>query len=290
MPTEARKNLLLTADNYPLENLPGYPVSGVKVEPPQYPSVKPTVIETDSYLWDPYFYRYPPYLPPYYGYPPLIVPTRSSQGLRKNSDAGARKTDDPSSLIPGTGLTKQELDDRIMSQLNEHRLKAGEKSMTMRTTATTKIESDSENTTSMPSTSKLLSRREKIEEKSLKKSVTFQEAEEKRIENVKSNHESHGSDNDDDDKYDDYGNPVDLVSTGVNTDSSLLFYRSPGIKGRPKWNKYWGTDTGPAYVGGVGGGGGSCAARSYSPGPFRETALQAPLEVRDQRTPPYDGE
>ncbi|KAL3882965.1 hypothetical protein ACJMK2_029266 [Sinanodonta woodiana] len=67
----------------------------------------------------------------------------------------------------------------------------------------------------------------------------------------------------------------ELQDRGVNTDSSLLFHQYRQPEGRPPWRKYWGKDPYRA----VG------AKMSAGSDPFRETALQAPLEARNQSHP-----
>ena len=64
---------------------------------------------------------------------------------------------------------------------------------------------------------------------------------------------------------------------GVNTDSSLLYPKPAKLVSRPQWKKYWRADP-------------SMPTRSISQGPFRETALQAPLEARSQQHNPYISE
>ncbi|GFR61307.1 von Willebrand factor A domain-containing protein 3B [Elysia marginata] len=308
MPQEARQTLLSAVDNYPIENLPGYPASGPIGYPPDYPKIEPSfVLESNPYLWDPYLYKYPPYLPAFYGYPP--PPFMVNQGRAERAACGKRPTsaptgtvEDAGSLIPGTNMTRRELEDRVMSQLMEHRLDLNTESGQTKTNAV--LQNGNVNPERRPmsaSDSRLLGRREKQLESCLKKSVQF--SEETRIaereENIRV--DDRGAYLDDED-YDEYGNPIlrrqrirgpRLEDAGVNTDSSLLFYHSPGIKGRPRWN-YWRSDPSPTYSEisgwvaeeeGIGG----PRRRPVGPGPFRETALQAPLEARDMREPPYDG-
>lgn len=78
------------------------------------------------------------------------------------------------------------------------------------------------------------------------------------------------------DYFSDPENVATLTSeAAVNTDSSLLYRPRPRrVVGRPPWKKYWRADPGMPTV-------------TSSQGPFRETALQAPLEVRDQQRSPY---
>ncbi|GFO27244.1 von Willebrand factor a domain-containing protein 3b [Plakobranchus ocellatus] len=306
MPQEARRTLLSSVDNYPIENLPGYPASGPVGDPPEYPKNEPSfTLESNPYLWDPYLYKYPPYLPAFYGYPspPFIMNRgrleRSTCGKRPTS-APTGTTEDAGSLIPGTNMTRRELEDRVMAQLMEHRLDLSSENWETKSSGILNKEMDVHRRPVSASDSRLLGRREKQAESSLKKSVQFSEdtAVAEREENIRV--DDRGAYLDDSD-FDEYGNPIwrrkrgpQLEDASVNTDSSLLFYHSPGIKGRPRWN-YWRNDPSPTYSeisGWVGEEEGvrGPRRRPVGPGPFRETALQAPLEARDMREPPYDVE
>ncbi|RUS90345.1 hypothetical protein EGW08_001840 [Elysia chlorotica] len=312
MPQEARKTLLSAVDNYPIENLPGYPASGPVGNPPEYPTIEPSfVMESNPYLWDPYLYKYPPYLPAFYGYPPpapFVInrgrADRASCGKRPQS-APASNSEDASSMIPGTNMTRRELEDRVMSQLMEHRLEisgesGGANSDTLLLNGTGNVGSGRRAVSA--SDSRLLGRRDQQAESCLKKSVQFSQDTRiaEREENIRVDERgAYLSDED----YDEYGNPTlrgdrckgpQLEDAGVNTDSSLLFYHSPGIKARPRWN-YWRNDPSPTYSEISGWvaqeeGAGGPRRRFVGLGPFRETALQAPLEARDMREPPYDVE
>ncbi|KAK6986702.1 von Willebrand factor a domain-containing protein 3b [Biomphalaria glabrata] len=264
MPKEARKTLLSCSDNYPIDNLPGYPTSGTLGDPPEYPTADPFIVESNSFLWDQYLYRYPPYLPAYYRHFPFVI---SKQRSKKEEIHVSDTAEDHSKVIPGTNLTRKELDDRVMSQLMEHRLTMEEKADT--------FESKKEDPL------KLLTKRDKTDENLLKRSVHF--CEEKTSEN-KYNEEKYLRKS----ELDDYGDHQNMIDSGVNTDSSLLFYSTSGIRERPRWN-YWRNDPSPNYsdVWGSSAGG---VNRASSVGPFRETALQAPLEARDQREYAFNGE
>lgn len=67
----------------------------------------------------------------------------------------------------------------------------------------------------------------------------------------------------------------DIRNQGVNTDSSLLYRpTSKLVARRPPWKKYWRADPGLPVT-------------NHAQGPFRETALQAPLEARNLNQSPY---
>ncbi|XP_050392612.1 uncharacterized protein LOC126811153 isoform X1 [Patella vulgata] len=144
MPRHTREKLA-TRPNYPLENLPGYPTSGPIASPQHYPKPAALVLESGMPL-DRTLYRYPPFAP--------VCPVylkRRDPPLTKS----VVKSEDINALIPGTNLTKQELEDRVTSQLMEHKLFLDEK----------------EN--EKGSNRRLLNRREPQVVNSLKKSVTF---------------------------------------------------------------------------------------------------------------------
>ena len=225
---------------------------------------------------------------------------RATCGKRPTS-APTGSSEDSGSLIPGTNMTRRELEDRVMAQLMEHRLELSTESGDAKNNGALLNGADRR---SMSATdSRLLGRREKQQSEScLRKSVQFSEETRvaEREENIRV--DERGAYLEDED-YDEYGNPIlrrqcvvrepQMEHAGVNTDSSLLFYHSPGIKGRPRWN-YWRSDPSPTYSEISGwvaeeDGGRGPRRRPVGPGPFRETALQAPLEARDMREPPYDG-
>ncbi|KAK7500063.1 hypothetical protein BaRGS_00008610 [Batillaria attramentaria] len=261
---QATRSSCMTTDHYPLENLPGYPTSGPQANPrefytPEYYSIEPT-----PYCggWDRWVYpEYLGYHPPY----PLVIRRRQHE-----REKGPAQTDDENEVIPGTDMTRKELDERVLSQLMEHKLAAGEQ----RTTANQQQAAQS--------SARLLKRREKQEENTLKKSVTFSESDlvqsapedqPKPTSDVSSLDADSGfasspeldtdqrrqerlQERGDDQRWQEWlrERADDTRSFGVNTDSSLLYPPSRGVGERPPW---------------------------------QETALQAPLEVRDQRKPPY---
>lgn len=184
--------------------------------------------------------------------------------------------EDNTKIIPGTEMTNKELEERVMSQLMEHRL-TGESTKSdsqLGVSITDKSKADSLTASGIKESaaSRLLSKRESLGENAVKKKVHFSDS--RRVETV-----CDMEDYLDDSAFDDYGNPKKKADLGVNTDSSLLFYHSKGISGRPRWNKYCYNN--------------SCCSEeskcSSCTRPFRETALQAPLEARDQRMYPCNG-
>ena len=76
-----------------------------------------------------------------------------------------------------------------------------------------------------------------------------------------------------------FSDPEETIKShtrGINTESSLLFRPRSHLvsRRRPAWKKYWRSDP-------------SMPVTNSVHGPFRETAMQAPLEARCQRMDPY---
>ncbi|CAG5130162.1 unnamed protein product, partial [Candidula unifasciata] len=268
MSASSRKSIFSTLKKYPAEHLPGYP----KLEyPGDYFIADPFVVKPNPYLWDPSLYWYP-YRPDSYSYLPFVVKKREEKGRR------SPQPDDDSALIPDTGMTKQELEARVMSQLMEHRCNSADTSVSK----SFDIMSNGSKQDTAKTSSTILRKREKQEDNLLNKHVQFKTEKETDAQRDEDSKYFHDSD------YDDYGNLIRKNDTAVNTDSSLLFYSSPGIEPRPVWKKYWHHDPTRSLSASSGGSGGT-RKLTYT-NKFRETAPQAPLEARNQRNPPYDVE
>ena len=305
MPQDTRSTIM-TTDHYPRHNLPGYPTSGPKASPPEFYTPENFSLEPSPYYhsWDPWLYPgYLGYYPPY----PLVM--RQKQEEQKRDLA----TEDEDTVIPGTDMTKRQLDERVMSQITEHRLLEGQQ-----------LSYAMEQQQQLAS-SRLLKRREKLGENTLKKSVTFNESDMVQVVPEKDPRSPLSDPRTDADsgfasspeleldpltqaqldrideerrivaeerrRLEEERHLLELEerrACGANTDSSLLFYRSPGVGKRKPW-QYWRNDPSPSLPGSSGGGSGGGSVGGSSHGPFRETALQAPLEARDQRRSPYIG-
>ncbi|XP_060072510.1 uncharacterized protein LOC132552362 [Ylistrum balloti] len=109
MPREARETLQ-THPHYPLENLPGYPTSGPQAEPRVFEQPHPVTFDVDSTIGS-LSWQYP-YTP---GYP---VQLKQPQTSIKS----AVSSNDMNKLVPGTDMTQGQLDEKITSQLMEHKL------------------------------------------------------------------------------------------------------------------------------------------------------------------------
>ena len=297
MPRDTRSTIM-TTDHYPIHNLPGYPISGPQATPPEFYTPENFSLEPNTFYngWDRWVYpEYLGYYPPY----PLVV--RRKQEQREKELATAEED----TVIPGTDMTRKQLDERIMSQLSEH---SGAESSTQQ----------------MQSSSRLLKKRDKLEENTLKKSVTFNESDLIQVA-PETELKSGLSDSRGDADSGIASSPeldIDPVTqerldrieeekrwiamerlrmeeerrfleeeekriAELQADPRLQFYRSPGVGRRPPW-RYWRNDPSPGLPGGGGSGGGGGGVKS-SKGGFRETALQAPLEVRDQKRSPVTG-
>ncbi|XP_076444916.1 uncharacterized protein LOC143282915 isoform X2 [Babylonia areolata] len=293
MPRDTRSTIM-TTDHYPLRNLPGYPTSGPQATPPEFYTPENFSLEPTTHYHNWGLCMYPPYLgyyPPY----PVVVRRRKEQSEKEFAGG-----EDEDTVIPGTDMTRKELEERITSQISEH------------------VEGQQTSQTS----GRLLKKREKLEENSLKKSVTFSDSNLVHTA-TKADPGTVTSDpladtdsgfasspeleldpmaKEQMDAIDEERRRIALEKRWIEqekrwleeeerrildakNDPRLQFYRSPGIGRRPPW-KYWRNDPCPPLpsYGGDGGssGGGGGGVRS-SNGAFRETALQAPLEARDQR-------
>lgn len=306
LPKHARETLS-SHEQYPSESLPGYPTSGPVASPVIFDRPDPIVI-------DPMMYSYPPYAPIH----PMSY--RHEENVRKITKPKISTTvssEEMNAIIPGTDMTRGELNEKVMSQLMENKLlldiKQSEKG----------------------SKDRLLAKREKQEMNSLRKSVSFNEDVEvfakspEMMEDIETDAREevyidkphvrlHDDDNhvtangdqredvrhqdyteedhyrdmaaldfyaDDEERYyrdmDEFYRAQEMKNAelknrekGVNTDSSLLYRSSTKLPGRrPTW-RYWNNDPSPPV-------------NEKSSDPFRETALAAPLEARDQRASPY---
>jgi hypothetical protein len=169
------------------------------------------------------------------------------------------------SLIPGTDLTKAELNEKVMSQLMRHKMVAEDR----------KVQKETENT-------KLLQRRENLEEnlltKSLEKSVTFKDPEsdlEGEVGDLETRDSGRGS------SYDLELSDLELDETGgesepetrdvaVGTDRSLLFRRKiQRSQKKPPW-RYWNNESAPELLEPMHEG-------PYRVGPYEEAYTMGPV-------------
>ncbi|XP_052286789.1 uncharacterized protein LOC127882276 isoform X1 [Dreissena polymorpha] len=357
MPRDARQELM-TEERYPMESKQGYPTSGPSATPPDYELADPLLFDYDPMVVErrgPWRY---PFHPPY----PLIMKKGLDTTRRHQLEREERDTD---KVVPGTSLSEQELNDRIASQLMEHKLLLDERETEKGTRkekrepavrkGTVTSDSAPRPGSSIPEElqkrldethrlwceemekkqleqasterslgaedpidveaqlqrkleerrqeldrqweaeqaliqsqierERLLKRREKQEENHLRsKSVSFSDAALNK-DDEESGYQSHLSQGTSSGNHYDgyYSDPEDMTSQslreqGVNTEASLLQRpRSSRSGRRPPWKNYWRADPSMPIV-------------NAHQGPFRETALAAPLEARDMSRTPYIAE
>ncbi|XP_070190904.1 uncharacterized protein [Littorina saxatilis] len=322
MPIDTRTSIMNT-DHYPQTTLPGYPTSGPQPSPPEYYTPDYYTLEPNSHAgWDRWVYpEYLGYYPPY----PLVMRKKYNP-----KEWELTVEDEEDYVIPGTNLTKRELDDRISSQLSEHtggRLQSADtpirllrkrgklepentlkKSVSfndsnLEQVSFEKSDSRADADSGIASSPELdmdaatQEQWELIEEEKRKIAVEKRRLEDQRRYLEEAEHRSREVD--DDPRLKGYRSPgvgrryleeAEQRSREVDDDPRLKFYRSPGVGRRPGW-QYWSTNPSPDLPKYIFSGGGDSGVRSSShDGPFRETALQAPLEARDQRHSPYSVE
>ncbi|XP_060597084.1 LOW QUALITY PROTEIN: uncharacterized protein LOC132751004 [Ruditapes philippinarum] len=332
MPKDARM-ALSSEESYPEQSFEGYPTSGPEATPQEYELADPMFFDYDPMVVErrgPWRY---PFHPPY----PLVMKS-GSECRRSRSQTRETAEETLENIVPGTDLTQKELDERITSQLMEHKLllderetEHGTKKQTVELTkeqpkpvikTETRRYEESRRSEVMEGEEdrelqerlamrrreleeewrleqevihrqlerERLLKREKQEENTLRKSVSFQDEkvrEDLKLEEIETATMTEDSGfksaslttsrSEDLDTY--FSDPEDtsksLRERGVNTDSSLLYKsRSKLVSRRPPWKNYWRAD--PALP-----------ITNSSHGPFRETALQAPLEARNTNPSPY---
>lgn len=288
MPQETR-SAIMTTDHYPLRNMPGYPASGSVANPPEYYSPENFTLEPNSHGgWDRWMYpEYLGYYPPY----PLVL-------RRKQEREVTAAEEEDNSVIPGTDLTKKQLADRIQSQLTEYaegsatpnrllnkREKQGEntlkKSVTFNEKGLSQAYSDQcwRSDSRGDSDSGIASSPELEPDPALQRQLDMIEEERRRITRQRILLDEERRMLEEDERMMYYG--------GLDPDDPRLhFYCSKGAGKRPPW-QYWRNDPAPTLKSKFGGGGGGGDGGGSALGPFRETALQAPLEARDQSRHPY---
>ncbi|XP_064627761.1 uncharacterized protein LOC135487663 [Lineus longissimus] len=248
MPEDARETLK-AEENYPAETLPGYPTTAPERTPKDYVNYRPVMIDRGDFLVD-HFYGYPRFMP---GYPiaPVMAKVNPCSSVAVHSE-------DVEKLIPGTDITSRELSEKVQSQISDL---YGDK---------------------MP----LLKKREKQE------ANTFKKAEEPvkepepvaPVEEVPVAEEPEKTDSEKVDENADSGavfefddlnlEDLDLPAEPIDYETDKDYTKERKRVQRPPWS-YWRNDPAPSMIDPPG------------PGAFRETLLQAPLEVREKKMGPY---
>lgn len=269
LPKHVRKEFA-DKDCYPVENLSGYPTSGTKAWPPEFPRyVPPGWCETDSGVFtgsvNPSWYGGQP------GYPEHLG--RSQMWTRDfYPKTVSVKKNDVEQVIPGTDMTKRQLNEKVASQIRENEGK------------TENNEGD-----------RLLKKRETIRENDLRKSVSFADLESAGRESDMRD-SGHGSQTDlaftDDDDYeyddlelDDGGKVLTKRDVSSATDRSLLYprrIRRSVSAGRRPWKTYWKNDPAPSLSEPLHYG-------QYRVGPYRDCLNQPTWLLRDAKGNQYYG-
>jgi hypothetical protein len=251
LPSHVRRDFA-EQDRYPEETMEGYPTSGPKAFPAEFdtvdshwvPNNRNVVIERGMYQ-HPY---YVPLYPIYYKFKP---------------EKSAVKCDEVEETIPGTEMTKAQLNEKVMSQIMSHKLTASDEAK-------------------LVEESKLLSKRDQALETAqlVKKSVTFTEGN-------ASDREAEFDAGDLDMRDSGRGSGDDLCLSDVEgyesgkedqgTQTSKIDSwpprRSRSESKRPPW-RYWGRDPSPNLL----------EPMHYGPyrvGPYDEPYVAPPMECRN---------
>ena len=247
---------------YPHENYPGYPTSGPVAKPEEFEEYAPAWVADNAPGGVPWSRSYPFYTPKY----PIFY--------KHQPKPSVVKCDDMDNVIPGTELTKSELNKKVNSLLEQHEkmlgsFRVGEKE-------------------------RMLMKRETLPESNLRKldkSVTFERVakdvdEGVCLEKLDSGLGSFVTDYDLED-FDDLDIPGwSTKDVAVETDSSLFYDCQPyarGIdprpmtagSGRPPW-KYWKHSPAPSLL----------ESNHYGPyryGPYEGSVPPVPLEARQPK-------
>ena len=268
LPPRVRKEIATTED-YPLHSLPGYPRSGLEPYPKDYDRFEEVVVErADGEQLEKGLYRAPYFVPLY----PVHFKTKPA--------VASVKSEAVEQLIPGTGFTKEQLNEKVLSQIMEHKMLL-EEIKRDQAELREKILVDG---------GKLLNRRDNVGENTLsstKKSVTFDEDTKTEAETRDSGHGSVTdilSDLDLSDLEWDEGATQDVASgTDAETFTCSRRRRRTRRAGKlPPW-KYWKPEPAPSLLE-------SNNFGRYRVGPFRDCLMAAPLEAKQSQYGPYGGE
>lgn len=238
-----------------MDSLPGYPKSGFTPYPPKYERFEEVIVERTPEYHEKGLYRAPYFVPVY----PVVNDSKVIKVPEKKAE-----------IIPGTGLTKDELNEKVVKQLLEHKMLLED------------IKRDQGILRARLDTSdggKLLSRRDNLEENSLKKSVTFEDDVKTETETRDSGHGSVTDFLSDIDLSDfESDEDMDSRSIAVGPDTPMFAKRRRRLrqaKKLPPW-KYWNNEPAPSMLE-------SNNFGKYRYGPFRECMMAAPLEAKTDK-------
>ncbi|XP_077999860.1 uncharacterized protein LOC144452613 [Glandiceps talaboti] len=255
MPASARANLKRHPD-YPFVVPAGYPIVMPIPEPPDYETVTRIRGLPKEQVFIP------------------VYPDRERIYVMPQSTMrpSAVKRDDVERVIPGTNLTKAELNEKVMKQLMDHKMITNGEIRGL------------EQSRLLSSSLKRVSFRDNGEKDSGFGSVVGEiEAERKspRHEDLEEKFDLPEKILDESESDEESEDEISRLAfdKAVSTDSSLLFYHTPHFKRRelderPRW-QYWSRASGTSEASKPGG-------LSKGVTPFRETTMKAPLEAKAQ--------
>ena len=244
-------------DFYPEQTIIGYPPSGPLAYPPEFDRyIPPGWMSNDRRGEN--------------GYPMFTHPKSWFQGASRTSIT--KPADEIDQVIPGTDMTKSQLNSKVMSQIMQNKMM---------------LEGKSETT---PVEDRLLKKREALEENSLKKSVSFVDPKtdlETKLDGADDNKDSgRGSQTDlyftDDDDFD--LDNKELVTARDPSSDTKLFHRRRSQRSqspsRQQW-KYWKNDPAPSVM----------EPLHYGPyryGAYRDCMEQPSILLRDAKKSSYN--
>lgn len=285
--TPSARRYVQGQDGYPRISKPGYPSSGPRPSPKYYPCVNPLSLRQPSFaLTNGRFLSSP------FGFVPISTVYPAAGNFLVDADGSNRFEGDiahtskeiESQVIPGTNLSVKELNEKVDSQITEH--KKGMDALAKRRTLNMKEKQDGKRSLH-PSPDRDHNIKEDEDKSDYENIHRKQDAD---FDEYKDNDwcpsgkdvlaASDLENSPDLGFYDDFG--IDDLTPrpstkdiGINTEFSESKKTS---KYQPPW-KYWHSDPIPPLL------------KSPSKvGPFRETMLQVPLELRDKFQPPEPAE
>lgn len=290
MPSSARR-YIQSQNGYPRVTKPGYPSSGPQPKPKDYYCINPLSLRQPSFiLMNGGLLPYPASFLPVSDLYPSTRKLAVEAAVPKMCENDIVITSDEiqSQIVPGTNLSAKELNDKVTNLITEHKegmdslekrraLKARDKNSKERKTDSKKYLHSSYAKDQDADEDK-----EKGDDEKRQTSIrweedaTFDESdEEDLLPSQKADLATSDLENSpdlgfyDDFGLDDLGPIVSTKDTGLNTDFLYTKSKMPS-QYRPPW-KYWHSDPIP-----------SLTEQSSKYGPFRETMLQVPLELRDK--------
>ncbi len=283
LPKGVRKDFT-ELESYPEENLQGYPTSGVSAVPAEYVHYEPR--------WAARTAAPTPPLRAYNSQSPYHVPLYPVYYKYDEPESGyVRNESDPDTVIPGTDMTKSELNEKVMSQLMQHKMLTSEKKNHPRQhhhQGTVPVDSIGDQR-------KLLKLRDSMAENSLRKSVSFPaklddgsdieaEFDSGDLEMRDSGRGSMSDQEVHDDEKAETSETEGTLRPNQRSGSPLFARRRRRVRpiNRPPWKNYWKQDPAPELL----------ESNHYGPyrlGPYDSTTSQMYMEFLDRRRKRFTG-